>query len=162
MCFDGQYYVHYRSVFLCTALCPLLQCVGSTNWDWYFGIFFHSINDFKKSSNQCRVPTAPGEMTTVFPVLEKYWNFIILLKILEKWKWTWKNEFSGEKIVLSWLLQHSFLALPIKMYTWEKFLDSWTSVVFSDGRVFGAIRLGMLLDSKKGDRASVISCPQCV
>ena len=34
-----------------------------------------------------RVPTAPGKpgkMTTVFPVLEKYWNFIILLKILEK------------------------------------------------------------------------------
>ena len=34
----------------------------------------------------CRVPTAPGkpgEMTTVFPVLEKYWNFIILLKILK-------------------------------------------------------------------------------
>ena len=37
----------------------------------------------------CRVPTAPGkpgQMTTVFPVLEKYWNFIILLKILEKWE----------------------------------------------------------------------------
>ena len=33
-----------------------------------------------------RVPTAPGKMTTVFPVLEKYWNFIILLKILEKWE----------------------------------------------------------------------------
>ena len=34
----------------------------------------------------CRVPTAPekpGKMTTVFLVLEKYWNFIILLKILE-------------------------------------------------------------------------------
>ena len=34
-----------------------------------------------------RVPTAPGKpgkMTTVFPVLEKYWNIIILLKILEK------------------------------------------------------------------------------
>ena len=34
-----------------------------------------------------RVPTAPGKpgkMTTVFPVLEKYWNFIILLKIQEK------------------------------------------------------------------------------
>ena len=35
---------------------------------------------------QPRVPTAPGKMTTVFPVLEKYWNFIILLKILEKWE----------------------------------------------------------------------------
>ena len=36
-----------------------------------------------------RVPTAPGKpgkMTTVFPVLEKYWNFIILLQILEKWE----------------------------------------------------------------------------
>ena len=36
-----------------------------------------------------RVPTAPvkpGKMTTVFPVLEKYWNFVILLKILEKWE----------------------------------------------------------------------------
>ena len=115
-----------------------------------------------------RVPTAPGKpgkMTTVFPVLEKYWNFIILLTILEKWEWTWKNELSGEKIVLSWLLQHSFLlyrALPIKMYIWEKFWDSWASVVFSDGRVYGAIRLDMLLDSKKGDRASAISCPQCV
>ena len=46
-----------------------------------------------------------------------------------------------------------------KMYTWEKFLYSWTSVVFSDGRVFGAIRLGMLLDSKKGDRASLLVAP---
>ena len=77
---------------------------------------------------------------------------------LEKWI-VW------EKIVLSWLLQHSFLlyrALPIKMYIWEKFWDSWASVVFSDGRVYGAIRRGMLLDSKKGDRASAISCPKCV
>ena len=48
------------------------------------------------------------------------------------------------------------------MYTWEKFWDIWDSVVFSDGRVHGAIRLGMLLDSKKGDRASANSCPQCV
>ena len=39
------------------------------------------------------------------------------------------------------------------MYTWEKFWDIWDSVVFSDGRVYGAIRFGMLLDSKKGDRA---------
>ena len=114
-----------------------------------------------------RVPTAPGnlEKLQVFPALEKYWNFIILFKILEKWEWTWKNELSGEKIVLSWLLQHSFLlyrALPIKMYIWEKFWDSWASVVFSDGRVYGAIRLGMLLDSKKGDRASAISCPTWV
>ena len=78
---------------------------------------------------------------------------------LEKWI-VW------EKIVLSWLLQHSFLlyrALPIKMYIWEKFWDSWAPVVFSDGRLYGAIRLGMLMDSKKGDRASAISCPpQCV
>ena len=33
------------------------------------------------------------------------------------------------------------------MYIWEKFWDSWASVVFSDGGVYGAIRLGMLLDS---------------
>ena len=26
------------------------------------------------------------EKLQVFPVLEKYWNFIILLKILEKWE----------------------------------------------------------------------------
>ena len=45
------------------------------------------------------------------------------------------------------------------MYIWEKFWDSWASVVFSDGRVYGAIRLGMLLVSKKGDRVSAISCP---
>ena len=32
-------------------------------------------------------------------------------------------------------------------------------MVFSDGRAYGAIRLGMLLDSRKGDRASAISCP---
>ena len=51
---------------------------------------------------------------------------------------------------------------PIKMYTWEKFWDIWDSVVFSDGRVNGAIRLGMLLDSKMGDRASAYSCPQYV
>ena len=77
---------------------------------------------------------------------------------LEKWI-VW------EKIVLSWLLQHSFLlykALPIKIYIWAKFWDSLASVVFLDGRVYGAIRLGMLLDSKEGDRASAISCPQCV
>ena len=55
-----------------------------------------------------------------------------------------------------------YRALPIKMYIWEKFWDSWASVVFSDGRVYGAIRLGMLLDSNKGDRALAISCPQCV
>ena len=33
---------------------------------------------------------------------------------------------------------------------------------FLDGRVYGTVRLGMLLDSKKGDRASANSCPQCV
>ena len=55
-----------------------------------------------------------------------------------------------------------YRALPIKIYTWEKFWDISVSMVFSDGRVYGAIRLGMLLDSKKGDRASANSCPQCV
>ncbi|MDA8002386.1 MAG: hypothetical protein MPL62_14000, partial [Alphaproteobacteria bacterium] len=54
-------------------------------------IFFTNIMLFKSlyESSNCRVPTAPGKpgkMTTVFPVLEKYWNFIILLKILEKWE----------------------------------------------------------------------------
>ena len=42
---------------------------------------------FIVNGSRGRVPTAPGKpgrMTTVFPVLEKYWNLIILLKILEK------------------------------------------------------------------------------
>ena len=70
-----------------------------------------------------------------------------------------KNLYFQEKLFSVFLL---YRALPIKMYTWEKFWDIWDSVVFSDGRVYGAIRLGMLLDSKKGDRASANSCPQCV
>ena len=52
-----------------------------------------------------------------------------------------------------------YRALPIQMYFCEKFWDIWASVVFSDGRVHGAIRLGMLLDYKKRDRASANSCP---
>ena len=43
-----------------------------------------------------RVPTS-GKPGKVFPVLEKYWNFVIVIKILEKWEWTWKNELSGGK-----------------------------------------------------------------
>ena len=57
-----------------------------------------------------------------------------------------------EKSSFKLIVEHSFLlygALPIKMYIWEKFWDSWTSVVFSDGRVYRAIRIGMLLDFKK-------------
>ena len=53
-----------------------------------------------------------------------------------------------------------YRALPIQMYFWEKFWDIWASVVFSDGRVHGASWAGMLLDYKKGDRASANSCPQ--
>ena len=93
-------------------------------WHWSSALNFGTAVT-TVTTGMIRVPTAPGKpgkMTKVFPVLEKYWNFIILLKILEKWEWTWKNELSGEKIVLSWLLQHSFLlyrALPIKMYIWE-------------------------------------------
>ena len=94
-----------------------------------------------------RVPTAPGKpgkMTSVFPVLEKYWNFIILLKILEKWEGTWKNEFSGKQNSFKLIVAHAFLlyrTLPIKMYIWEKFWDSWASVVFSDGSIYGAMGL---------------------
>ena len=47
-----------------------------------------------------RVPTAPGKpgkMTTVFPVLEKYWNFIILLKILENGSEPGKMNCLGKK-----------------------------------------------------------------
>ena len=69
------------------------------------------------------------------------------------------NLYFQEKLFSAFLL---YRALPIKMYTWEKFWDIWDSVVFSDDRVYGAIRLGMLLDSKKGDRASANCCPQCV
>ena len=131
--------------------------------------FLHQCSPIELAACEQTTDKCNWMMSTGFPQLlenlEKYWNFIILLKILEKWEWTWKNELSGKKIVLIWLLQHSFLlyrTLPIKMYIWEKFWDSWASVVFSDGRVYGAIRLGMLLDSKKGDRASAISCPQYV
>ena len=53
-----------------------------------------------------------------------------------------------------------YRALPIQMYFWEKFWDIWNSVVFSDARVHGASWAGMLLDYKKGDRASANSCPQ--
>ena len=42
-------------------------------------------------------------------------------------------------------------------------------MVFSDGRVYEAIKLGMLLDSKKGDRSSATApsvsseaCPHCI
>ena len=53
------------------------------------------------------------------------------------------NLYFQEKLFFSILL---YRALPIKMYNWEKFWDIWDSVVFSDGRVYGAIRLGMLLE----------------
>ena len=53
-----------------------------------------------------------------------------------------------------------YRAMPIQMYFWEKFWDIWASVVFSDSRVHGAFWAGMLLDYKKGDRASANSCPQ--
>ena len=56
------------------------------------------------------------------------------------------------------------------MYIWEKFWYSWASVVFSDGRVYGAIRLGMLLDSKKEIEPQLLvapsvsseACPHCI
>ena len=48
-----------------------------------------------------RVPTAPGKMTTVFPVLEKYWNFIILLKSWKNGSELGKINCLGKKIVLS-------------------------------------------------------------
>ena len=48
-----------------------------------------------------------------------------------------------------------YRALSIKMYIWEKLWDNWASVVFSDCRVHGTIRLGMLLDSRKGDRGQL-------
>ena len=70
-----------------------------------------------------------------------------------------KNLYFQEKLFFS---ISAVWALPIKMYTWEKFWDIWDSMVFLDGRVYGTIRLGMLLDSKKGHRASAKSCPQCV
>ena len=45
------------------------------------------------------------------------------------------------------------------MYTWEKFWDIWDSVVFSDGRVCGAIGLGTLLNSKKEIEIQLIVAP---
>ena len=56
-----------------------------------------------RNSKLCRVPTAPekpgkpGKITTVFPVLEKYWNFIILLKILENGSEPGKMNYLGKK-----------------------------------------------------------------
>ena len=55
----------------------------------FYSLFNHYYSTQEHSLEIFRVPTAPGKpgkMTTVFPVLEKYWNFIILLKILEKWE----------------------------------------------------------------------------
>lgn len=77
------------------------------------------------------------------------------------------------KIVLSLLLQHSFLlyrALPIKMYIWEKFWDSWASVVFSDGRVYGAIRLACSWIPRREIEPQLLvapsvsseACPHCI
>ena len=69
--------------------------VGTYNWH-YPGVkdatITYNFNFLSLDIRNRRVPTAPGKlgkpgkMTTVFPVLEKYWNFIILLKILEKWE----------------------------------------------------------------------------
>ena len=94
---------------------------------------------------------------TVFPVMEKSWNFIILPNIMEKWGKPWKKGLCDFCTCDFFLL---YRALSIQMYFWEKFWDIWASVVFSDGRVHGASWAGMLLDYKKGDRASANSCPQ--
>ena len=40
------------------------------------------------------VPSTPGKMMTVFPVMEKSWNFIILPNIMEKWGKPWKKGLS--------------------------------------------------------------------
>ena len=96
----------------------------------------------------------PGKMIKVFPVMEKSWNFIILPNIMEKWGKPWKK---GLPVIFACDFFLLYRALPIQMYFWEKF---WASVVFSDGRVLGASWAGMLLDYKKGERASANSCPQ--
>ena len=65
--------------------CYLLYVYKYSTKKSFLGVFF-------------RVPTAPGKpgkMTTVFPVLEKYWNFIILLK-------SWKNESEPGKMNCLW------------------------------------------------------------
>ena len=76
---------------------------------------------------------------------------------MEKWGKPWKK---GLSVIFARDFFLLYRALPIQMYFWEKFWDIWASVVFSDGRVYGASWAGMLLDYKKGDRASANSCPQ--
>ena len=49
-------------------------------------------------------PGKPGKMMTVFPVMEKSWNFIILPNIMEKWGKPWKNG-------LSVIFAHDFFLL---------------------------------------------------
>ena len=90
---------------------------------------------------------------------ETFKTFIFLRKTFKNLYLTWQIFIFRKSCFSVFLLCR---ALPIKMYTWEKFWDIWDSAVFSDGRVYGAIRLGMLLDYKKGDRASAYSYPQCV
>ena len=50
-----------------------------------------------------------------------------------------------------------FRALPIKIYTWEKFWDIWDSVVFSDGRVNGEFSLACSWVPRRE-----IVCPVCL
>ena len=116
--------------------------------------------DFRKSHTfpVSGFPVHLEKMTTVFPVMEKSWNFIILPNIMEKWGKPWKK---GLSVIFAHVIFFLlYRALPIQMYFWEKFWDIWASVVFSDGRVHGVPWAGMLLDYKKGDRASANSCPQ--
>ena len=117
-----------------------------------------------------RVPTSsgkPGKIEKVFPVREISGNLKILQNIREK---SGKN-FS--RIIFYFFILYR--ALPIQMHFWETFwiflfrVNLWC---FQVARYMGQSLLqeggaglmpcwaGMLLDYKKGDRASANSCPQ--
>ena len=96
----------------------------------------------------CRVPTRPGKpgkMRVCFPVMEKYWNFTILLKILEKWKKFWKNV-TFWKSFLNIHNYQTLLVICINLLK-SKTLKKLCEVARNGTWAFGWLRGGLALGS---------------
>ena len=76
---------------------------------------------------------------------------------MEKWGKPWKK---GLSVIFEHVIFFCCIGLSPFKCTLGDILGHLGSVVFLDGRVHGASWAGMLLDYKKGDRASANSCPQ--